>query len=137
MSENEKKNEGQNCCCCQCWKTIFIAIALLAIGAVFGHVMTMRHHCCHMRGPCGDGYGMKACWDRGDREREGSFEHKFREEKEVRGEQKGWFGHKADMGKCKPGCTCPICSKKAASLSEPNKASCPMMDKKEGKSEKD
>ena len=131
MSENEKKNEGQRCCCCQCWKAIFIAIALLAIGAVFGHVMTMRHHCCHMRGPCGDSYGMKACWDRGEREREGGWENKFRGEKEGRGEQKGWFGHKADTGKCKPG------SMKGAGLSEPDKASCPMTDKKEGKSEKD
>jgi len=138
MSENEKKNEGQSCCCCKCWKTIFIAIALLAIGAVFGHVMTVRHpRCPMMMGPGGDGYGMKACWDRGDREREGSFEHKFRGGKEVYGEQKGWFGHKADTGKHKPGCTCPICSKKAAYLSDPNKASCPMMDKKEGKSKKD
>jgi hypothetical protein len=136
MSENEKKDEGQKCCCCQCWKAIFIAIALLAIGAVFGHVMTMK--CCPkmMMGP-GGGYGMKACWDRGDREREGSFEHKFRGEKEVRGEQEGQFEHKAEMGKHKPGCTCPMCSKKGASLSEPNKGSCPMMGKKEGKSEKD
>jgi hypothetical protein len=134
MSENEKKDEGQKCCCCQCWKAIFIAIALLAIGAVFGHVMTVK--CCPMMGP-GGGYGMKACWDRGDREREGSFEHKFRGEKEFRGEEKGWFEHKAEMGKCKPGCTCPMCSKKAASLSEPNKASCPMMGKKEGKAKKD
>jgi len=138
MSENEKKHEGQSCCCCQCWKAIFIAIALLAIGAVIGHVMTMRHPCCHMRGLCG-GYDMRACWDRGDREREGGFEHKFRWEKEGRGEreEKGWFEHKADTGKHKPGCTCPMCSKKAASLSDPNKASYPMMDKKEGKSKKD
>jgi hypothetical protein len=139
MSENEKKNEGQSCCCCKCWKTIFIAIALLAIGAVIGHVMTIRHHCCRMMGPCGDGYGMKSCWDReDDREGEG-MEHKFREGKEgkeVRGEQEGLFGHKDDAGKHKPGCTCPVCSKKAAGLSEPNKAGCPMMDKKEGKPEK-
>ena len=124
MTENEKKNEGQNCCCCKCWGKIFITIALLAIGAVIGHLMTMKHHCGHMRGLWGDGHGMKACWDRGEREREGGFEHKFRgerEEKEFRGEheEKGWFGHKA------------------AGLSEPNKANCPMMDKKEGKSEKD
>lgn len=139
MSENEKKHESQSCCCCQSWKAIFITIALLAIGAVIGHKMTERHHCCHMRGLCGDGYGMRVCWDRGDREREGSFEHKFREGKEFRGEreQKGWFGHKADTEKHKPGCTCPMCSKRAAGLSEPNKANCPMMDKKEGKSEKD
>jgi hypothetical protein len=139
MSENKKENEGQSCCCCKCWGRIFITIALLAIGAVIGHVMSMRHHCCHhMRGLCG-GYDMRACWDKGDREREGNFEHKFREGKEVRGEreEKGWFEHKADTGKHKPGCTCPICSKKAAWLSEPNKAGCPMMDKKEGKSEKD
>ena len=135
MSENEKKNEGQSCCCCKCWKTIFIAIALLAIGAVFGHVMTVRHPCCPMRGPCGDGYGMKSCWVGGDREREG-MEHKFRGGKGVRGEQEGWFGDKDDTGKCKPGCTCPMCSKKAACLSDPNKASCPMMDKKGDKPEK-
>jgi len=121
MSENEKKHESQSCCCCQSWKAIFIAIALLAIGAVFGHVMTMRHCCPMMMGPCGDNYGMKAFWDRGEREREGGWEHKFRGEKEGRGEreEKGWFGHKG------------------ASLSEPNKANCPMMGKKEGKSEKD
>jgi hypothetical protein len=121
MSEDEKKNEGQSCCCCKCWKIIFITIALLAIGAVIGHVMTMRHHCRQMRGLCGDGYCMKARWDRGDRECEGSSEHK------------------AVTGMCKPGCTCPKCSKKAAGLSDPNKAKagCPMMDKKEGKSEKD
>ena len=135
MSENEKKNEGQSCCCCQCWKAIFIAIALLAIGAVFGHVMTMK--CCPMMGPCGDGHGMKACWDRGEREREGGWEHKFRGGKEVCGEKEEWFEHKTDFGKCKPGCTCPMCSKKGAFLPEPNKASCPMMDKKEGKSKKD
>ena len=117
MNENEKKNEGQNCCCCKCWGKIFITIALLIIGAVIGHIMTMKH-CCHMRGLCGDGYGMKACWDRGDRGRESGLE------------QKGWFGHKDDMGKCQPGCTCPKCSKKAACLPEPNKAGCPMMDKK-------
>jgi alpha-L-fucosidase len=31
MSEDEKKNEGQSCCCCECWKIIFIAIAVMAI----------------------------------------------------------------------------------------------------------
>jgi hypothetical protein len=137
MSETEKKDEGQKCCCCQCWKTIFIAIALLAIGAAFGHVMTMKHCCPMMMGPWGGGHGMKACWDRGEREREGSWENKCQGEKEVCGKEKGWFGHKADMGKCKPGCTCPMCTKKAASLSEPDKASCPMMEKKAGKPEKD
>ena len=116
MNENEKKNEGQNCCCCKCWGKIFITIALLAIGAVIGHIMTMRHHCGHMRGLCGDGYGMKACWDRGERECEGSSERK---------------------AMCKPGCTCPKCSKKAAGLSDPNKACCPMMDKKEAEPKKD
>jgi hypothetical protein len=72
-----------------------------------------------MMGPCGDNHGMKAFWDRGGREREGGWENKFQGEKEGRGEQKGWFGHKA------------------ASLSEPNKAGCPMMEKKAGKPEKD
>ncbi|MCX5632476.1 MAG: hypothetical protein NTW93_02185 [Phycisphaerae bacterium] len=135
MSENEKKHDSQSCCC-QSWKAILIAIAFMAIGAVFGHKMTMMHNCCHMRGPCGGGYGREVCRDRDYREYEGSFEHKFQEGKKVYGEQKGWFGHKADMGKCKPGCTCPICSKRAAGLSEPNKAGCPMMDKKEGKPRK-
>jgi hypothetical protein len=136
MSESEKKSEGHSCCCCHCFKAIVMAIVLLVIGAAIGHVMTMKH-CCPMMGPWGGGHGMKACWDRGEREREGGWEHKFEGEKEFRGEQKGWFEHKADMGKHKPGCTCPMCSQKAASLSEPNKASCPMMEKKEGKSKKD
>jgi len=131
MSEEEKKHNG--CCCCKCWKAIFITLALLIIGAIFGHVMTMRH-CCMMGGPCGD-RGMKACWDRGDREREGGLEHKFRGGKEVCGGREGWSGPKGDTGKCKPGCTCPKCSKKAVRLSEPNKAGCPMMDKKGGTSE--
>ena len=137
MSETEKKDEGQKCCCYQCFKAIFMAIVLLAIGAVFGHAAAMRHCRSMMMGPWGGGHGMKACWDRGEREREGGWENKFQGEKEFRGEQKGWFGHKADMGKCKPGCTCPKCSKKGAGLSEPDKASCPMMEKKEGKPEKD
>ena len=112
----------------------------MAIGAVLGHMMTMMHHCGYMamshpccpmmRGPCGGGYGREVWQDRDDRECKGKFEHQFRQGKEAGDEQKGCFGHKADMGKCKPGCTCPICSKKAAGLSEPNKASCPMMDKK-------
>jgi hypothetical protein len=97
MNENEKKNEGQNCCC-KCWGKIFITIALLIIGAVIGHIMTMKH-CSHTRWLCGDGYGMKACWDRGGMEREGGFEHKFRQERKFRGEreEKGWFGHKDDL----------------------------------------
>jgi hypothetical protein len=120
------KNDVQNIC----WKAIFIAIALLAIGAVFGHVMTIK--CCPMMvGPWGGGPGMKACWDRGDRECKGAWEHKFEGGKEIRGEQKGWFGHKAEMGKCKPG------SMKEASLSEPDKASCPMIEKKAGKPKKE
>jgi hypothetical protein len=120
MSENETKHESKSCCCCQSWKAIFIAIAFMAIGAFLGHKMTMMHHCgqmmfmnhpcCSMmRGACGGGYGM---------ERQCGFEHK------------GRFEHKFDTGKCKPGCTCPICSKKAAGLSDPNKATCPMMEKK-------
>ena len=138
MSENEKKHDSQSCCCCQSWKAIFIAIAFVAIGAVIGHKMTIMHmmYCSHhMKELCGGGYGREACWDRGQRECEGGFEHKFHEKREVGGEraEKGWFGHKADIRKCKPGCTCPMCSKKAAGMSEPNKAGCPMMDKKEGK----
>jgi hypothetical protein len=131
MSEDEKKNEGQKCCCCQCFKVIFMAIVLLVIGAAIGHVMTMK--CCPMMGPWGGGHGMKACWDKGERECKGVWENKFEGEKEVCGKEKGWFGHKDDFGKCKPGCTCPMCSKKGALSSDPNKAGCPMMEKKEGK----
>jgi hypothetical protein len=134
MSEEEKKHNG--CCCCQSWKAIFIALTLLIIGAIFGHVMTMQQFRGPMRGPCGDRHGMKACWDRDGREREGGWEHKFRGGREACGEREGLSGHKDDTGKCQPGCTCPMCSKKAARLSEPNKAGCPMMDKKEGASEK-
>jgi hypothetical protein len=141
MSENEKKHESQNCCCCQSWKAIFIAIAFMVIGAVFGHMITkihmmMYHSGYMMGGPYGGGYGREAFWDRGGRERECSFERKFQGRGEC--DEKGWFGHKGEMGKCKPGCTCPMCSKMAASLSEPNKANCPMMDKgkKEGKVKK-
>jgi hypothetical protein len=137
MSETEKKDEGQKCCCCcQCFKAIVMAIVLLVIGAAIGHVITMKH-CCPMMGPWGGGHSMKACWDRGDREREGGWERKFQGEKEARGEQKGWFEHRADTGKHKPGCTCPMCSQKGAWLPDPNKAGCPMMDKKAGKSKKD
>ena len=146
MSENEKKHDSQSCCC-QCWKAIFIAIAFMAIGAFLCHKITMMHHCgnmamnhpcCQMmamrhpccpmmmRGPCGDGYGREGWRDRGKREHEGKFEHKMREGKE----QKGWFKHKSDRGKHQPGCRCPICSKRAAGLPDPNKAGCPMMDKK-------
>ena len=136
MSENEKKHDSQSCCCCQSWKAIFIAIVFIAIGAVLGHMITMMHLCCH-RGLCGGNYGMKICRDRGWMEREGSFEHNYRHGREAGDQHKDWSEHKADMGKCKPGCTCPICSKKAASLSEPNKAGCPMMDKEKGKVGKD
>jgi hypothetical protein len=121
------KNEVQNIC----WKTIFIAIALLAIGAVFGHVMTVA-----MMGPWG-GPGMKACWAKGDRECKGMWEHKCRGGKEICGKEKCWFGQKDDMGKCKPGCTCPKCTKMRACMEEPNKPVCPTMEKRAGKPEKD
>ena len=134
MGENEKKHDSQNCCCCQSWKALFIAIAFMAIGAVFGHMLTMMHlHYCghHMMGPCGGGYGMGECRERGERECEGRFERKFQGEKEGYGEreEKDRFEHKGDMEKC---------PKKAACVSEPNKANCPMIDKdkKERKSKK-
>ena len=143
MGENEK-HDSKSCCCCQSWKALFIAIAFMVLGAVFGHMLTMMHmmYCGHhMMGPCGGGYGREACRDRGERECEGRFERNFQGEKEGCGErgEKSWLGHKGEAGKCQPGCTCPMCSKKAAGLSEPNKASCPMIDKdkKEGKSKKD
>lgn len=138
MSENERKHDSQTCCCCQSWKAIFIAIAFLAIGAFLGHTMTMHGRgfrpammgrqwcpmsmrqpcCCHMmRGPC------EWKW-------EGSYGHKFREGKEVCGKEKGWFERKADVRKCKPGCTCAKCTKKASRPSELKKPSCPMKEKK-------
>jgi hypothetical protein len=114
MSEEEKKHDG--CCCCQSWKAIFITLALLIIGAIFGHAMTMKH-CCMMGGPCGD-RGMKACWDK-----DGAGHH-------------GWWGDKGnkdEIGKHQPGCMCPMCSKKAGGPADPNKAGCPMMGKEKGK----
>jgi hypothetical protein len=140
MSENEKKHE---CCCgCQCLKAIVIAVVLLAIGALIGHVITVKqcgpmgmNHpggrmmpmmcpccCAMMKGQCGDRWDEKFCPDKMDRECKGKFESKCREGKD----QKGWFGHEIDKGKCPLGCTCPKCSKKGACLSEPNKAGCPM-----------
>ncbi len=110
MSEEEKKHDG--CCCCKCWKVIFITLALLIIGAIFGHLMTMRHHGCMMERPC-CGWGMKACWDK-----EGAEHHR-------------WWGHKDGMHR--PGCMCPMCCNKAVGLAEPNKAGCPMMGKERGK----
>ena len=129
MSEDEKK-DGK-CCCCQCFKAIFMAIVLLTIGAIFGHAAAMRH-CRSMMGPWG-GHGMKAYCERGERERECGWENKFEGEKEICSKEKGWFGHK----ECKPGCTCPMCTKMRACMQEPNKPVCPMMGKKEGKPEKD
>jgi hypothetical protein len=121
MAENEIKPEKQNCCC-GCWKYILIAIIFLAIGFFAGHFVTMHHHWHHMKGFD----GMKACWHH-DRDRE-CCEHKCMKEKEECQEHKGCSEHKADMDKCKQGCTCPKCAKKAASVSEPNKpASPPMM----------
>jgi hypothetical protein len=108
MSEEEKKHDS--CCCCQTWKAIFITLALLIIGAIFGHIMTVKH-CCIMGGP----WGIKACWDR-----DGAGHH-------------GWWGDKDEMGKHKPGCMCPMCCKRAAGIAEPNKAGCPMMGKEQGK----
>ena len=112
MSDEEKKHEG--CCCCKCWKTIFITLALLIIGAIFGHAMAMKHHGGMMRRPCG-GWEMKACWDR-----DGAEHH-------------GRWGCKDEMGMHKPGCMCPMCCKRAAFLADPNKASCPMPGKEQGK----
>ena len=125
MSENEKKNENQSCCC-NCWKYLLIAILFLIAGIVVGRVLTMHHHWHHMKQSC----GIKAYWHGHDRERE-CREREYMKEKEGCGEHKYCSTHKADMEKCKPGCTCPKCAKKTASLSEPNKAGSAMMDQKE------
>jgi hypothetical protein len=126
MSENEKKYESQNCYY-QSWKAIFIAIAFMVIGAIIGHMITMGHHCGKMRKLCG-GYNREARWEKGDKECEERFEHKFKGEKEERGEneERDWSKHKGDAEKCK-----------TAGMSDPNKADYPMMDKEEGQSEKD
>jgi hypothetical protein len=117
--EDEKKS-----CCYECFKAIFMAIVLLAIGAIFGYGAAMRH-CRLMMGPWG-GHHMKACWERCEREREGGWENKCIEERGVCGKEKGgWFGHKKDVEESKP---CPM---KGADLPEPEKGSYPMM--KEGK----
>lgn len=131
MSEDEKKSEIQN----QCWKTIFIAIALLAIGAVLGHLATVR--CCWMMGRCGGGYGMRACWDKGRMESQCEFGHRFGGKKKVYDKQGNWVGHKEKMGKGKPGRAYPKCSKKATSLPEQKKAVCPVVEKKAEESKKD
>jgi hypothetical protein len=34
----------------------------IKVGAVFGHVMTVKH-CCQMMGPLNGCHRMKACWD--------------------------------------------------------------------------
>lgn len=77
-----------------------------------------------MMGPWG-GCEREMWRDRCERECQRDFDRECRDddEKEVRGEHKGWFWHKGEAEKCR--------------MSEPNKASCPMMYKKEGKFEKD
>jgi len=107
MSDEEKKHDG---CCCKCWKKIFITLALLIIGAIFGHAMTMKHHGGMMRQPC-CGWEMKACWDRDG------------------GEHHGKWGHKDMMSMHKQDCMCPMCCKRAAFTADPNKVSCPLMEK--------
>ena len=109
-----------------CWRTVLIAVVLMAIGAGIGHIATVRH--CMMMGRCGD-YGMKTCWNKGWGA--GSCDKQWQS------------GCKKEMGMCKPGCTCPKCSQKAAMCkpgctcpkclkkkaeckSDPNKAGCPM-----------
>jgi len=112
MTDEEKKHDD---CCCKCWKKIFITLALLIIGAMIGHVMTMKHHCRVMKWPCG-GREMKACWDRDSAEHHGRCRDKD------------------EMGMHKPGCMCPTCCKeRAASHADPNKAGCPMIGKEQGK----
>jgi hypothetical protein len=126
MSEDDRKSGIQS----QCWKTIFIAIALLAIGAVIGHLLTVRCPHCRMMGRCGDGYGMKAPWGKGGPTGRCEFGDKLGYGRKFCDKQGKWTGCREKMGMCKPGCTCPKCSKKGACLSEDKKGVCPMMDKK-------
>jgi hypothetical protein len=127
MSEDEKKSGIQKCIACECFKAIFMAIVLLAIGAIFGYGAAMRQ-CRLMMGPCG-GPGVKACWDKSERECKDIW--KFEREKGICDKGKAWFINKDDFGKCKPGCTCPKCTKISACMQEPNKPVCPMMEKKD------
>jgi hypothetical protein len=106
-----------------------MAIVLLAIGAIFGHAAAMRQ-CRLMMGPWGGGHChcMKPCCEMGERWHECGLENKFEGEKEICSKEKGgwWFGHK----ECKPGCTCPMCTKMRACMQEPNKPVCPMTEQK-------
>jgi hypothetical protein len=112
MSEDDRQNESKNRCYCNCWKAIFIAIALLVIGAVIGHALTMNHygHGFYMMGPGYQGHAANACWARD-------------------GQHQGWWGHRAYMGQYQLCCPCPIHSNKTACSTGINKPGCQMMEK--------
>jgi hypothetical protein len=118
MSDEEKKQDAS--CCWTCWKIIFITLALLIIGAVFGHVMTVRHYYHHHYWmSCGED-GMKACWQKHEGEHHG-----------------WWWKEKEEKEEHKPG-VCPKSTKKKVCAAEPNKAVCPLMKKeREEKEEKE
>jgi hypothetical protein len=100
-------------------------MTFLIIGAIFGHILTVRHHCghhmscCPMMRMCGGGSDREMWQDRNDWKCRGGFEHKFPAGKDVCNEPKGWFEHKDNKEKC-PAAGLPA---------EPNKDNCPMMDK--------
>ncbi|MDD5326647.1 MAG: hypothetical protein PHY02_02400 [Phycisphaerae bacterium] len=106
MDEGEKREVEKIC-----WKTIFIAVVLVLIGVAVGHVLTVQS--CPMMKPFG-GPCMKAFWDKGDWGRGCNIGRKA--DTERRGFSK--------------------CSERRACLSDPNKAGCPMTDKKADKSKK-
>ena len=117
-----------------CWKTIFIAVVLVGIEVVIGRVTAGMCPLSPM-GKCG-GYSMKSCWNKGGTAGKCWLTSKCGRAKKS-WDKKDWSECREKMSKCKPGCACPKCSKKSACVSEPNKAGCPMMEKKTVESEKD
>lgn len=133
-----------------CWKTIFIAVVLVGIGVVIGRVTAGM---CPLS-PMGKwgGYSMKSCWNKGGQGSHRRLASKCNRAKKSWDKQKQ-AGCKNYMSKCKqgctcpkccqkagvcqPGCTCPMCLKKTVRMSDPNKAGCPMMEKKTVELEKD
>lgn len=112
-----------------CWKTIFIAVVLVGIGVVIGR-MTAGMCPLSPMGKCG-GYSMKSCWNKGGPAGKCCMASKCGVVCD-----KKLAGCKGEPGMCGPGCACPKCSRKSACVSDPNKAGCPMMEKKTIESEK-
>jgi hypothetical protein len=118
-----------------CWKTIFIAVVLVGIGVVIGRVTAGMCPLSKM-GKCGGGYSMKSCWNKGGSPSK-CWMAKRCDRTKKSWWKKDWSECREKVGKCKLGCTCLKCSKKSACVSNPDKAGCPMMEKKTVELEKD